>query len=531
MRNLLTLLSLFIIAACSDKQEPLEELTVELTASSETVDYGETFTLTWSSNASQCYAAGRWQGEKPISGSEEIENKRGGDSTYILECRRNNEFKNQAVAVSIIKEVEDYFIFSPPNEEPDFVIEIESDEKINFSSEARGDFNDDNIPDIVFGFQIRKSSDNTLVDSKLLQFLGGPLPLITEITNDDCDAVTNLTPKDLDADGYTDLIASTNDYERKNLGTSKICFFKGTDTGIELDNSFVNNETSLELANADVRIVGLIDRNNNSILDVYLLTGSKEYWIEIGAENGPKLEEFDYEAVDFDNQTITSIAGFDFDVDTNPDIVLASYSQNNQGFFTVVPKSGDGTNWFEALTYENVPLVKNLTFIEFDQDDFIDVFIMGDSDPSNGLEPSATTTLKVYEAGEVNILENETDIDFTKKGIGSLSYEIIQADFDQDFDGGDILVSFLDFNDVTANFLVVEKQETTDDEDVTTYQYVANDDEELGLENVPNGQAITIFIDYNRDFDIDVIFAEKGELNTETGLTPLKFFIQENQSN
>ena len=84
---------------------------------------------------------------------------------------------------------------------------------------------------------------------------------------------------------------------------------------------------------------------------------------------------------------------------------------------------------------------------------------------------------------------------------------------------------------MTAKFLVVEKQETTDEDDVTTYQYVANTDEELNLENVPVGQAFTVFIDYNRDFDIDVLFIEKGEPNTETGLTPLRFFIQENQSN
>ena len=530
-RNLLVLLSLFIITSCSDKDEPLEDLFVELTTSSETVNYGDSFTLSWNSNASQCYAQGRWSGEKPTSGSEEIENKRGGDSPYVLECRRNNEFKNQALTVTIVKTVADYFIYAPPAEEPDFLIEYEDDEKINFAAEARGDFNDDNIPDVVFGFQVRKIADDSLVQSRLLQFLGGPLPIITEVANDDCDAISNLIPKDLNGDGYTDLVGATTDYERQNLGTSKVCFYEGSETGISLNNELVANETSLDLLNANVRTLGLIDRNNNAVLDVYLLTSTNEYWIEIGLADGPKLEEFDYEPNLLDGTTITAIAGFDFNVDTNPDIVFAAYDQANMGKFIVVPKSGDGTNWFETLMYENVPLVKNMTFIEFDQDEFVDLFVMGDAEPSNGINPSATTTLKIYEAGEIDVLENETNIDFSLKSVGALNYEIIQADFDQDFDGGDILVSFLDFNDVTANFLVVEKQETTDDEDITTYQYLSNNDQELGLENIPTGQAMTIFIDYNRDFDIDAIFAEKGELNAETGLIPLKLFIQENQSN
>ena len=251
-RNLLLLLSLFIIASCSDKDEPLEDLFVELTTSSETVNYGDSFTLSWNSNASQCYAQGRWSGEKPTSGSEEIENKRGGDSPYVLECRRNNEFKNQALTVTIVKTVADYFIYAPPAEEPDFLIEYEDDEKINFAAEARGDFNDDNIPDVVFGFQVRKIADDSLVQSRLLQFLGGPLPIITEVVNDDCDAISNLIPKDLNGDGYTDLVGATTDYERQNLGTSKVCFYEGSGTGLSLNNELVANETSLDLLNANV---------------------------------------------------------------------------------------------------------------------------------------------------------------------------------------------------------------------------------------------------------------------------------------
>ena len=530
INKLSIIFALILLAACSDKDEPLEDLFLNLEASTETVDYGDSFTLTWSSNASQCYAGGRWFGEKETEGTEEIEIKRGGASTFIMDCRRNNEFINQAVAVTIVKTTADHFVFTERGEEPDFVVNYSANEKVIFASQARGDGNDDSLPDIVFGVQIR-DTDNNVVQTKLLQMLGGPLPIITEVVTDECDGISNLLAKDLDQDGYTDVIGISTDYERKNLNTSKVCVFKGTATGLVLDNEHVTNETTLDLNNANIRAGGLIDRNNDVTLDIYLLGESKEYWIEVGATDGPKFEEFDYDNTVLTDHTITALTGFDFDSNSIEVIVLAAYDNNGAGKFITIPKSGDGTNWAEALVYENVPTLKALQSIVFDQDEDQDVFVMGDENPSNGIDLSATSTLRVYETGEVNILENIVDIDFTKQSTASLNKLAIYADYDTDFDGGDILISFEDFGDNTASFLVVEKQETTDEEDVTTYSYLAQDNEELGLANVPAVHAFTIFIDYNNDFDIDVIFGLKGELDTETNLIPLNFYIQTNESN
>ena len=58
-------------------------------------------------------------------GTEEIEIKRGGISSFVLDCRRNNEFINQAVAITIVKSTADYFIFDERGEEPDFVSNIQ----------------------------------------------------------------------------------------------------------------------------------------------------------------------------------------------------------------------------------------------------------------------------------------------------------------------------------------------------------------------------------------------------------------------
>ena len=64
-------ISLLFIIGCGTDPEKLEDLFVELSASTEVANYDETFELTWSSNASQCYGSGTvWIGEKPTSGSE-----------------------------------------------------------------------------------------------------------------------------------------------------------------------------------------------------------------------------------------------------------------------------------------------------------------------------------------------------------------------------------------------------------------------------------------------------------------------------
>ena len=218
------------------------------------------------------------------------------------------------------------------------------------------------------------------------------------------------------------------------MNTSKICIFKGTETGLVLDNEHVANDTSLDLNNAGVRAGALIDRNNDVTLDLYLLGEGKEYWIEVGATDGPKFEEFDYDNTILADQTITAMTAFDFDSDANEDIVMTVNDNNGSGRFITVPKSGDGTNWAEAQAYENIPTLKSLQTIVYDQDTDIDVFVMGDENPSNGIDLSANSVLRIYETGEVNILENIVDIDFTKQSTSSLSRHVIYADYDTDFD-------------------------------------------------------------------------------------------------
>ena len=518
----LTTFALFILGACSVDQEELEELFVELETSAESVEYGEGFTLTWNSNASQCYASGSfWFGERPTSGSEEFTIKRGGTGTYILECRRNNEFANQALEVTVNKTVADHFIYLP-SEEVDYSIDYSVDEEIAITSVARGDFSGDLIPDIFIGIQIRESSDQTLKETIFLQSIGGPDPIITEIDASGCSGSSIMLPIDLNGDGSVDLITSSSDLQRQTEG-SNLCHFKGSATGLVFDDTFITNETNLDFNDAKVVTMGLVDRDNDLRPDLYLLTEEYEYWVQ--ADGTPDYEEFSYDGTLISELVVTSATVIDFDLDSTNDIVLAAYDSNDQGKFISVPRSGDGTNWGEALSFE-APLIKTLISFDYDQDTFLDMLVLGDDTPGDDFNPSNTSTFKIYEEDETNILDTERDITFTKQGSASLNEYIIITDYDQDGDGGDFLLTFNKFGNNTANFLIGEKQIIDNGDGTNSYAVATYDDEELGIANVPYENAFTIFFDYNIDFDLDAIFVDDDE-STNT----LNFYIQENDSN
>ena len=514
--------ALFILGACSVDQEELEELFVELETSAESVEYGDSFTLSWNSNASQCYASGSfWFGERPTSGSEEFTIKRGGTGTYILECRRNNEFANQALEVTVNKTVADHFIYLP-SEEVDYSIDYAVDEEIAITSVARGDFSGDLIPDIFIGLQIRKSSDQSLVETIFLQSIGGPDPIITEIDASGCSGSSIMLPIDLNGDGPVDLITSSSDLQRQTEG-SNLCHFKGSATGLVFDDTFITNETNLDFNDAKVVTMGLVDRDNDLRPDLYLLTEEYEYWVQ--ADGTPDYEEFSYDGTLISELVVTSATVIDFDLDSTNDIVLAAYDSNDQGKFISVPRSGDGTNWGEALSFE-APLIKTLISFDYDQDTFLDMLVLGDDTPGDDFNPSNTSTFKIYEEDETNILDTERDITFTKQGSASLNEYIIITDYDQDGDGGDFLLTFNKFGNNTANFLIGEKQIIDNGDGTNSYVVATYDDEELGIANVPYENAFTIFFDYNIDFDLDAIFVDNDE-STNT----LNFYIQENDSN
>jgi hypothetical protein len=131
-----------------------EEIEVTLNSSAETVQYNDTYTLTWSSNASQCYASGGWSGEKPISGSETFTSKTNGPIGYGLECRKNNVFVQAQTVITLEKDFNNSFDFSD-----DDITELLSIERTNnlrhkFSSHHIGDFNNDGSQDMLIAYRV-----------------------------------------------------------------------------------------------------------------------------------------------------------------------------------------------------------------------------------------------------------------------------------------------------------------------------------------------------------------------------------------
>ena len=331
-----------------------------------------------------------------------------------------------------------------------------------------------------------------------------------------------MLPLDLNGDGPVDLITSSSDLQRQTEG-SNLCHFKGSATGLVFDDTFITNETSLDFNDAKIITMGLVDRDNDLRPDLYLLTEEYEYWVQ--SDGSPDYEEFSYDGTILSDLVITSATVIDFDLDQTSDIVLAAYDSSNQGKLISLPRSGDGTNWAEALSYE-APLVKTLISFDYDQDTFLDMLAIGDEVPGDDFNPSNTSTFRIYEEDETNILDTERDITFTKQGNASLNEYIIITDYDQDGDGGDFLLTFNKFGNNTANFLIGEKEIIDNGDGTNSYVVNTFDDDELGIDNVPYDNAFTIFFDYNIDFDLDAIFIDDDE-STNT----LNFYIQENDSN
>ncbi len=104
-----------------------------------------------------------WSGERPTTGSEDFDIKRGGPAVFIMECRRNNEFINQAVQINVNKTLANNFIFDVQGE-VDFTVDYPAGTQPRVTGLTRGDFNDDNIADTFIGVEYRDIATEALVD-------------------------------------------------------------------------------------------------------------------------------------------------------------------------------------------------------------------------------------------------------------------------------------------------------------------------------------------------------------------------------
>ena len=72
IKKVLYLLPIIILISCSNDDAGIEEISASINTSNDEPSYNDTYSITWESNASQCYAqssTGSWIGEIPTSGS------------------------------------------------------------------------------------------------------------------------------------------------------------------------------------------------------------------------------------------------------------------------------------------------------------------------------------------------------------------------------------------------------------------------------------------------------------------------------
>ncbi|MDB9996778.1 hypothetical protein OAE05_00315 [Gammaproteobacteria bacterium] len=254
-------------------------ITVEVTiaSSAETVQYNESYTISWTSTGSQCYASGGWSGEKSISGSETFIAKRNGPIGYGIECRKNNIFAQAQAVVELEKDFVDSFDFK----DEDIVELLE----INDSNGARhkissyvGDFNSDGSQDILIGMRISDPMDNSAdLAPRFFQVLGGAELVTSELLLDGCNSSELYSSGDYNLDGFQDVVALPTKTVKTISGEavdSNICFFIGSDAGLDVTNwnsdTMVDNDSSIDLNNFAVTSWDPVDISGDGYIDLLL---------------------------------------------------------------------------------------------------------------------------------------------------------------------------------------------------------------------------------------------------------------------
>ena len=516
-----------LLTSCGVQQDELEELYLDISISSGEVAYNEEFSVSWESNGSQCYGEGYWSGEKALSGTESFAIKRRGIFNFLMECRRNNEFINRGVAVDVSKSVKEHFIYAAQSE-PNLSISFPASEKASISSVTRGDFNGDFNGDAVFAVEFKDKNDSSFKSTKYFQVIGGPAPYIEELLIEGCQASAQMISADINNDTFWDVLIGSNDSLSSDR-THQLCILSGAElVGLSQNFDLITNETNFDLNSTKIRLMGKIDRSADAVPDFYILGDTSEYWIVAGAADGPSFEAIEYDNTNVKDLTLSSLTVFDFDNNANQDLVLSGYDANNQGVFVTVPRTSGLSSWDGTTVYQNQILAKEITTINFDNDVNPDMFVIGDEKPLDLFNLSNTNTLAHFETGEVNIFDNRTDVSFTRSGSSNINKNLLIADYDQDLDGGDIILTFNNFGANSANFIILEKQQSQDDEGNTVFEFKAFDDLELGIENLPFQNQQSVFIDLDIDSDLDVVFMKTSE---ESEDNKLEFFLKINSSN
>ena len=298
LNNFITLSVILALVGCSGSDgESLSTIEATVTSSNDNPAYDEVYTISWQSNASQCYATsvtGSWLGELEPSGSQDFVAKREGIANYGVQCRTSINFVNASTDVTVSKEFKDYFDYIDVDTFDLGSLSLSASSQVSVLDTTIADFNADFRLDLVMLLEVIASSDTRY---HFLTFYGQDVSSITEDDpytfidlNQDICVADEFIRADYNDDGLLDIM-SISKSGNESLNKRGICFFLASEDGLTLqDESYLTNETNLDLSNVNIGSHVAYDVNANFKPDILLFGngGSTDlpFYI-IPSEEGP----------------------------------------------------------------------------------------------------------------------------------------------------------------------------------------------------------------------------------------------------
>ena len=298
LNNFITLSVILALVGCSGSDsDGLSTIEATVTSSYDNPAYDEGYTISWQSNASQCYATsvtGSWLGELEPSGSQDFVAKREGIANYGVQCRTSINFVNASTDVTVSKEFKDYFDYIDVDTFDLGSLSLSASSQVSVLDTTIADFNADFRLDLVMLLEVIASSDTRYY---FLTFYGQDVSSITEddpytfidLNQDNCVA-DEFIRADYNDDGLLDIM-SISKSGNESSNKRGICFFLASEDGLTLqDESYLTNETNLDLSNINIGSHVAYDVNANFKPDILLFGngGSTDlpFYI-IPSEEGP----------------------------------------------------------------------------------------------------------------------------------------------------------------------------------------------------------------------------------------------------
>ena len=295
-------ITLLLIGCSGSDDESVSTLEATVTSSNDAPLYDETYTISWESNASQCYATsttGSWLGELAPSGSQDFVAKRGGTANYGVQCRKSINFVNASTDVVVSKDFIDYFDFDDVQTYDLGSLNISLDNDLDVLDTTISDFNGDFLLDIVL--LLEDSGTQDIGDSTyfILAFYGRDLStindedpfVIQEINQGNC-VGDKLIRADYNVDGALDIMTVSRSAD-ESLNKRGICIFLASEDGLVLqDEDYISNETVLDFSNVEIGSTVAYDLTSNLRPDILLLgnggTTDLPFYIS-PSEEGPSI--------------------------------------------------------------------------------------------------------------------------------------------------------------------------------------------------------------------------------------------------